>query len=220
MDYVLSVHLPSQTRRLAVAVDVSLREAYARSLGADILNPEGDYPEQLDPTFTRDRFSQKYSLGGGGFRLTAERIPFLNPLFSALPATSGSAAQAPLWPFLAQIVGGRGIYDKDSKPEKRCWAIFFASECRMAREMKEEIARIRHLRGEELVSAGLAANPPQSAVFGQPHEGFGYRIGKVQKRAFDEIKGLRARGLERRAGNLPPADQRRMALVFSAKDRF
>ena len=24
--------------------------------GTDILNPEGDFPEQLDPTFTRDRF--------------------------------------------------------------------------------------------------------------------------------------------------------------------
>ena len=90
----------------------------------------------------------------------------------------------------------------------------------MAREMKEEIAPIRHLRGEALVSAGLTANPPQSAVFDRPDEGFGYRIGKAQKRAFDEIRGFRARGLELRAGELPSADQRRMALVFSANDRF
>ena len=90
----------------------------------------------------------------------------------------------------------------------------------MAREMKEEIARIRHLHGEALESAGLAANPPQSAVFDRPDEGFGYHIGKVQKRAFDEIKDLRARGLELRAGELPSADQRRMAFVFSAKDPF
>ena len=48
----------------------------------------------------------------------------------------------------------------------------------------------------------------------------GYRIGKVQKKAFDEIKVLRAKGLERRADNPPPADQRRMAWVFSANDRF
>ena len=61
-----------------------------------------------------------------------------------------NAAQAPLWPSLAHIAGGRSIYDKDSKPEERCWTTFFASECRMAREMKEEIARIRHLRGEAL----------------------------------------------------------------------
>jgi len=90
----------------------------------------------------------------------------------------------------------------------------------MAREMQEETARIRRLRDKALESAGLAANPPQSAVFDRPDEGIGYRIGKVQKRAFDEIKGLRAKGLERRADNLPPADQWRMASVFSANDRF
>ena len=65
----------------------------------------------------------------------------------------------------------------------------------MAREMKEEIARIRRLRDEALESAGLAASPPQSAVFDRPDEGFGYRIGKVQKRSFNDIKGLSAKGL-------------------------
>ena len=34
------------------------------------------------------------------------------------------------------------------------------------------------------------------------------------------MKILRAMGLERRADNLPSADQRRMAWVFSANDRF
>ena len=105
LDYVLSVHLPSQTRRLVAAVDEALREAYAWALGTDILNPEGDFPEQPDPTFMRDRFSLKHSLGGGGFRPTVERIPFLNSLFSALPAISGSTAQAPLWPSLTPMTG-------------------------------------------------------------------------------------------------------------------
>ena len=143
------------------------------------LNSEGDFPEQPDPTFTRDRFSMKHSHGGGGFRPTAERIPFINSLFSALPANSGSTAQAPLWPSLAPIVGGRGVYDKDSKPEEQFWTTFFASGCCMAREMQEEIARIRRLRDEALhealESAGLAANPPQSADFDRPDEGIGYR---------------------------------------------
>ena len=89
----------------------------------------------------------------------------------------------------------------------------------MAREMKDENARTRHLHDGAFESAGLAANPPQSEVFDRPDEGLGYRIVKVQKRAFGEIRGLRARGLERRAGNLPPADQRRIASVFSANDR-
>jgi len=71
-------------RRLAAAVDKALREAYARALGTDILNPEGDFPEQPDPTFTRDHFLLKHSQGGGGFRPTVERIPFLNSLFNAL----------------------------------------------------------------------------------------------------------------------------------------
>jgi len=62
--------------------------------------------KQPDPAFTRDRFSLKHSQGGGGFRPTVEHIPFLNPLFSALPAISGSTAQAPLWPSLAPIFGG------------------------------------------------------------------------------------------------------------------
>ena len=53
----------------------------------------------------------------------------------------------------------------------------------------------------------------------RPDEGFGYRIGKVQKRAFDDVTGLRANGLQRRGSELPPADQRRMASVFSANDR-
>jgi len=41
----------------------------------------------------------------------------------------------------------------------------------MAREMQEEITRIRRLRDEALELAGLAANPPQSAVFDRPDEG-------------------------------------------------
>jgi len=101
------------------------------------------------------------------------------------------------------LPGGRSVYDKDSKPEEKCWTIFFASGCRTAREMQEDITRIRRLRDEALELAGLAANPPQSSVFDRPDEGIGYRIGRVQKRAFDETKVLRAKGLERRADSLP-----------------
>ena len=74
VDYILSVHLLSQTRRLAAAVGKLLREAYARALGADIFNPEGDFPEQLDLTSTWDRFWLKHSLGGG-FRLWRPAAP-------------------------------------------------------------------------------------------------------------------------------------------------
>jgi len=70
--------------------------------------------------------------------------------------------------------------------------------------MQEETTRIRRLRDEALELAGLTANPPrcsrtpQSAVFDRPDEDIGYRIGKVQKKAFDETKVLRTKGLERR----------------------
>ena len=63
-------------------------------------------------------------------------------------------------------------------------------------------------------SRGYQHSPHRNTqLFDRPDEGVGHRNGKVQKRAF-EIKGLRAKGLERRADNLPPADQRRMAWVF------
>ena len=214
VDYVLSVHLPSQTRRLAAAVDGALREAYAQALGADILNPGGDFPKQLDPASPRVRGLQAH----GGVH-TVPLLP-LQSSTSHLGLRITSAALA--------IPGahsrGRSVNEKDSKQEKQCWEAFFASGCRMAREMEEETARIRRLRDESLGSIGISANPPQSAVFYRPDEGLGYRIDNAQKRALGEIKGLRAKGLERRAGNLPPAvlqaDQRRMALLLSTNGRF
>ena len=52
--------------------------------------------------------------------------------------------------------------------------------------------------------------------------GRGHRLSHRQgpEGAFDEIKALRAKGLERRADNLPPADERCMASVLTASDRF
>ena len=67
----------------------------AKSAGARRRHPE-PFSEQLHPTFTREIFSLKLSLGSGGFRRTTERIPFLNSLFSALLAISGFAAQESL----------------------------------------------------------------------------------------------------------------------------
>ena len=42
----------------------------------------------------------------------------------------------------------------------------------MAREMKKEIARTRHLRGEALESAGLAAGSPLNQLANIPHIDF------------------------------------------------
>ena len=73
---------------------------------------------------------------------------FTQFLFVPITEKSGSTARAPLWPSLAPIVGGRSVYDKDSKPEEQSWTTFFASGCRTAREMREGIMRIRRLRDE------------------------------------------------------------------------
>ena len=43
VDYLVAVHLPEHTQQLAAATDEALRKAYARTFGADMLNPEGDF---------------------------------------------------------------------------------------------------------------------------------------------------------------------------------
>ena len=43
VDYILSTHLPSETRHLAEAVDAALRKAYCRSFGFDVLGDEGTW---------------------------------------------------------------------------------------------------------------------------------------------------------------------------------
>jgi len=220
VDYLLAVHLPSQTRQLAAAVDASLRKAYAQALGADMLDPEGDFPGQRDPAFMAERFSLKASQGGAGYRITAERAPFLNSVLAALPRMSGTPTELPLWASLSGIIGDRSVYDKANTPESSCWTTFFASGSRWAQEMRDEIARVRGLREQALKSAGLAEDPPKSPIFDVPDEGFGARTGKVQKKIFDEIKKFRATGLAARATELLPADQRRMAFEKGAMDQY
>ena len=53
-----------------MAVDEALREVYARALGAGILNTEGNFPEQLEQTFTWDPFLRD---GASGSRWNASR---------------------------------------------------------------------------------------------------------------------------------------------------
>jgi len=80
-----------------------------------------------------------------------------------------------------------------------------AQLCKKFRAQAPPCSRIKPLR---------AGTPPPTKG------GIKNIINHKQKKAFDEIKVLRTKGLERRADNPPPADQRRMAWVFSANDRF
>jgi len=63
-DYLLGTHLPSETRDLTERVDASLRKAYARCFRVDLLNPEGTWDNQVDPTFHRNFTMLRTSHGG------------------------------------------------------------------------------------------------------------------------------------------------------------
>jgi len=220
VDHLLAVHLPSLTRRLATAVDLALRKAYAVAHGADMLDPEGNFVGQRDPTFVRDRVSLKASQGGGGYRVTTERAPFLNSLINSLTQMSGTPTAKPLWESLSPIIGDRSVHAKENNPETSCWTTFFNSDSRWAKEMQEEVERLRTLRAAALEEAGLTDTPPKSAIFDAPNAGFGAGTTKVHKQVFDEIRALRVDGLVVRAKNLLPADQRRIAFETSHNDPF
>ena len=53
VDTPLQMYLPSLTRGLADAVDAALRRACKVALGKELLDPEGGFPGQQGPTFTR-----------------------------------------------------------------------------------------------------------------------------------------------------------------------
>ena len=68
------------------------------ALGKGLLDPEGGCPGQQDPTSIRELMGLKTSQGGGGVRLTPERIPFPSCLLGVLPRIiggQGSALQRP-----------------------------------------------------------------------------------------------------------------------------
>ena len=68
----------------------------------------------------------------------------------------------------------------------------------------------------QTLGAGAAAQPRPPAGSSLPLQ----LARRTESSLHPKKKVLRAKGLERRAFNLPPEDQRRMALVFSAYDRF
>ena len=47
-------------------MDAALRRACTVAFGKDMLHPEEEFPEQQDPTFTRNLMGLKMSHGGGG----------------------------------------------------------------------------------------------------------------------------------------------------------
>ena len=220
VDYLVAVHLPEHTQQLAAATDEALRKAYARTFGADMLNPEGDFEGQRDPKFTADRLAQKCKQGGMGHRPMGDRAPFFTAISSALPQMSGSPTEEPLWASLSAVIGDRAVYDKANKPETACWATFLASGSRLAVAFQGEIDRLRGMRQAAIESAGLTATPPKSTIFDAPDAGFGFGVAKVHKTIFDELKSLRVKSLDERAARLLPEDQRRIAHEKASTDPY
>ena len=217
-DYLLETHLPSLTRALARGVDTALRAAYTKALGADLLDPQGQVAGQQDPTFIRDLMGLKASAGGGGYRNTERRAPFLNAINKVLPQTTGDRHEDPgLWPSLASMLGKESFH---SGGENKRWERFFQSSNPWAEEMKAEIERVKTLQQSALAAAGLGEAPPTSEVFDQPAEGFGAGIKKLHKDMFDEIRKYETEAMRARASKLPPSDQRKLAFEQSRACRF
>ena len=62
--------------------------------GGDLLDPEGEFPGQQDPAFTRNSMGPKTGQGGGGVRLMSERMPFFNCLLAPLQHMIGGQGGA------------------------------------------------------------------------------------------------------------------------------
>ena len=60
----------------------------------DLLGPEGEFPEQQDPTFIRDLMGLKTSQRGGGVSPTSERMQFPNCILGALQRMIGGQGGA------------------------------------------------------------------------------------------------------------------------------
>ena len=162
IDWILSVHLPSETRGLARAVDMSIRKSYAHCFGWDPFDPDSmpyDAP-LLDPSFVADRFIQKTRNGGGGFRPTEKRALFLNTFNTVAPQLLGSGNTAGLWTSLETVLGA-GSFD-DANQDQR-WTAFYNSGSRYGEELKAEWLRLKQDQLAAAHAAGIET-PPASVL--------------------------------------------------------
>ena len=218
-DFLLETHLPSLTRNLTKGVDAALRRAYSMAFGADLLDPNGQVAGEQDPTFIRDLMELKANAGGGGYRRTERRAPFLNNLNKALPQMAGNGDSSALWPSLSDVLGS-AIPHTDIEGGR--WATFFQSGSQWAAEMQSEIERVTSLYTDALAAAGRDAATTESTVFKTPVENFGANVkkNKLHKEMFDEIRKHEAEALRVRASKLLPSDQRKLAFEQSRTCRF
>ena len=216
VDYLLETHLPHHTLELAKAVDCALRKAYKIAFDMDLLDPNGQAPDQEDPSFLCDLAGLKVAAGGCGYRCTERRAVFLNALNNALPQLMGDETTPGLWPSLAPLLGAESFHEKNSATR---WATFFASGSAWASALQSEIARFKDMRAQAIQAAHYSTELTENKVFDAPAEAFGHNIKKLQRRLLDEIRSHQAEGLRHRASNLPPNDQRKLAFEQSRTDK-
>jgi hypothetical protein len=214
-DYLLGTHLPSETRTLAARVDEALRKAYARCLGTDLLNPDGTWESQEDPTFHRDLMGLKANAGGMGYRNTTRRALFINALANALPQMMGNERTQLLWPSLVDVPGADSF--KKNQVDT-CWQTLLDSESEWAAEFKSEIKRVKELRALAITAAGLET--PANEIFDKPDNGLGHGVIKLHEQLFAAIRSYEAGALRLRAGRLPPDDPRKITFEQSRTDKF
>ena len=169
-DYLLATHFPSETRCLAEAVDLALRDARRRTYGTDLWDTAPLWPNQLDTEFTKDRAELRVKDGGLGARETSERALFLNTMCNIAPAIAGTTDQQSLWPTLRDKAFGPDLLKTDT--EGGGWSHFFATGCVPARELASEIERVKRLHQEAHVNSGRGQDPTDP-IFGAPTNIFG-----------------------------------------------
>ena len=170
VGYFLGTHLPEQTRELAEAVDATLRKCYLVCFGTDLLNPEGQRGSrfQEDPSFVRDLFGLKIRLGGGGYRRTTRRAPFLNNLNNVAPQLVSSASAPGLWQSLATVLGDDSFNDANEKQRR---AALYASGSCFEEALKAEWQRLQQLRTEAMAATG--AQDATKSILDADHNSFG-----------------------------------------------
>ena len=99
-----------------------------------------------------------------------------------------------------------------------CWQTLFDSGSEWATEFKTEIARIKGLRAQAIIAAGLEALPNE--ILDKPDNNFGFGVEKLHRQLFDEIRHHEAEALRLRAGRLPPDDPRKITFEQSRSDKF
>ena len=131
-------------------MDCALRKAYKIAFDMDLLDPNGQAPDQEDPSFLCDLAGLKVAAGGCGYRCTERRAVFLNALNNALPQLMGDETTPGLWPSLAPLLGAESFHEKNSATR---WATFFASGSAWASALQSEIARFKDMRAQAIQAA-------------------------------------------------------------------